>query len=110
MPTTTKPAQGQSLLSGRSFGLSTAIDDTYAAALTREAIESPDAPSPLQRFPEYGMQIHREYTMYGHFFFLKRLLGNVEKWRFFIDQDPGLRAACLSAFHEEIRGRTADAF
>lgn len=56
------------------------------------------------------MQIHGEYTMYGHFFFLKRLLGNVEKWRFFIDQDPGLRAACLSAFHEEIRGRTADAF
>jgi len=56
------------------------------------------------------MQTHGEYTMYGHFFFLKRLLGNVQKWRFFIDQDPGLRAACLSAFHDEIQGRTADAF
>ncbi len=32
------------------------------------------------------MQIHREYTMYGHFFFLKRLLGNVQKWRFFFYQ------------------------
>ncbi len=56
------------------------------------------------------MQIHGEYTMYGHFFFLKRLLGNVQKWRFFLDQDPGLRAACLSAFHDEVRDHTADAF
>ena len=94
----------------RNLSLSTAIDDTYAAALMRDDIESPDSPSPLERLPEYGMQIHDEYTMYGHFFFLKRLLGNVQKWRFFIDQDPGLRAACLAAFHDEIRGRTADAF
>jgi hypothetical protein len=48
--------------------------------------------------------------MYGHFFFLKRLLGNVQKWRFFIDQDPGLRAACLAAFHDEIRAHTVDVF
>jgi len=94
----------------RKLGLSPAIDETYAAALKRDDIESPDAPSPVERLPEYGMQTHGEYTMYGHFFFLKRLLGNVEKWRFFIDQDPGLRAACLSAFHDEIRDRTADAF
>jgi len=94
----------------RKLGLPREIDETYAAALKRDDIESPDAPSPVERLPEYGMQTHGEYTMYGHFFFLKRLLGNVQKWRFFIDQDPGLRAACLSAFHDEIRGRTADAF
>ena len=92
------------------LSLLAAIDNTYSTALTRDDIESPDAPSPTKRLPEYGMQIHGEYTMYGHFFFLKRLLGNVQKWRFFIDQDPGLRAACLSAFYDEIRGRTADAF
>ena len=93
----------------RKLGLPREIDETYAAALKRDDIESPDAPSPVERLPEYGMQTHGEYTMYGHFFFLKRLLGNVQKWRFFIDQDLGLRAACLSAFHDEIRGRTADA-
>jgi transposase-like protein len=92
------------------LGLSEAIDDAYATALTRSDIESPDAPSPMKQLPEYGMQIHGEYTMYGHFFFLKRLLGNVQKWRFFLDQDPGLRAACLSAFHDEVRDHTADAF
>jgi transposase-like protein len=94
----------------RKGGLPTQIDDTYAVALTREDIESPDAPSPVEQLPEYGMQTHGEYTMYGCFFFLKRLLGNVQKWRFFLDQDPGLRAACLAAFHDEIRSRTADAF
>jgi hypothetical protein len=59
----------------RKGGLPTEIDDTYAAALIREDIESPDAPSPVEQLPEYGMQTHGEYTMYGHFFFLKRLLG-----------------------------------
>ena len=94
----------------RKLGLLSEIDETYAAALERDDIESPDVPSPVARLPEYGMQIHGEYTMYAHFFFLKRLLGNVQKWRFFIDQDSGLRAACLSAFHDEIRARTADVF
>jgi transposase-like protein len=97
-------------LKRRQLGLPMAIDETYAAALQRDDIESPDAPSPAQRLPEYGMQTHGAYTMYGHFFFLKRLLGKVQKWRLFIDQDPGLRAACLSAFHHEIQDRTADAF
>ena len=92
------------------LSLSNVIDDTYAEALTRDDIENPDTPSPLKRLPEYGMQIRGEYTMYGHFFFLKRLLRNVQKWRFFLDQDPGLRAACLSAFQDEILDRTADAF
>jgi len=96
--------------SRRKLGLPTQIDEAYAAALMRDDIESPDAPSPVERLPEYGMQTHGEYTMYGHFLFLKRLLGNVQKWRFFIDQNPGLRAACLSAFCDEIRGRTADVF
>lgn len=104
-------ASAKSLTTKRcKLGLPTQIDEAYAAALMRDDIESPDAPSPVERLPEYGMQTHGEYTMYGHFFFLKRLLGNVQKWRFFIDQDPGLRAACLSAFHDEIRGRAADAF
>ncbi|MFT5082215.1 MAG: transposase-like protein [Lentisphaeria bacterium] len=94
----------------RKVGLPTQIDEAYEAALQRDDIESPDEPSPGQRLAEYGMQTHGEYTMYGHFFFLECLLGNVKKWRLFIDQDPGLRAACLSAFHDEIRSRTADVF
>lgn len=36
----------------RDFSLSTATDDTYAAVLTRDDIESPDAPSQKKRLPE----------------------------------------------------------
>ena len=56
------------------------------------------------------MQIHAEYTLYGHFFYLKHLLGGVEKLRFFLDQDSGMRAACLAAFQPEMASRRADAF
>jgi hypothetical protein len=34
----------------------------------------------------------------------------VVKWRFFLDQDSGMRAACLAAFKDEIKTRTCDAF
>lgn len=47
----------------RTLGLLTEIDEAYAAALERDDIESPDAPSPVERLPEYGMQTHGEYTM-----------------------------------------------
>ena len=56
------------------------------------------------------MQIHAEYTLYGHFFFLRQLFGGVEKLRFCLDQDSGMRAACLAAFQPEMKARTADAF
>jgi transposase-like protein len=94
----------------RKIGLPAQIDEAYAAALQRDDIESPDEPSLVERLAEYGMQTHGEYTTYGHFFVLKRLLGNAKKWHFSLDQDPGMRAPCLSAFHDEIRNRTADAF
>lgn len=56
------------------------------------------------------MQGHEEYTLYGHFFFLRRLLENVEKVRFYLDQDSGLRAACFAAYREEILAGRCDAF
>jgi len=57
-----------------------------------------------------GMQVHAEYTLYAHFFFLKRLLADAEKVRLFLDQDSGIRAAALAAFMEDIKSRRADAF
>jgi hypothetical protein len=38
------------------------------------------------------------------------LFSGVGKVRFFLDQDSGIRAACLGAFQKEIRSRTCDAF
>jgi hypothetical protein len=60
--------------------------------------------------PKDGMQVRGEYTMYGHFFFLRRLLDTTDKVRFFLDQDSAFRAACLSAFSERIKEGRCDAF
>lgn len=91
-------------------GLDFDIALRYKDALERIEIEASDDPEPHIQLPRRGMQIHEEYTMYGHFFFLKKLLAKVEKVRFFLDQDSGIRAACLSAFAEEALSGRCDAF
>lgn len=104
-----------SLLTGskkRSIGtsLGTSIRDTYAELSVRDDVESPDTPSVYNDLPEYGVQVHAEYTLYGHFFFLRKMLGGVGKVRFYLDQESGIRAACLAAFRDEIMAKTCDAF
>jgi transposase-like protein len=86
------------------------IAATYSEAQQRDDIESFDTKSGTQKLPDYGLQIRAEYTMIAHFYFLKNLLGNVTKWRFFLDQESGIRSACLSAFKDEIANHTAEAF
>jgi len=86
------------------------IQVKYEEALDREDIEDFECPTKETKLPSKGIQIHAEYTLYAHFFLLKKLFGNVEKIRFFLDQDSGMRAACLGAFHTEIHNRDCDAF
>ncbi len=50
------------------------------------------------------------YTLYGHFLHLLTLFDSVEKVRFLLDQDSGMRAACLGAFAGRIKDRRCDAF
>lgn len=91
-------------------GLGLDIALRYQESLGRVEIEASDDPEPHIRLPHRGMQIHEDYTMYGHFFFLKKLLANAGKVRFFLDQDSGIRAACLSAFADEVVSGRCDAF
>lgn len=90
--------------------ITTDIADTYNDLSDRPDIEAPLSQTFDTKLPENGMQVHSEYTLYGHFFYLKRLFRGVEKVRFFLDQDSGMRAACLSGFCDEIKARKADAF
>lgn len=83
---------------------------TYVETELREDVEDASDLDYDTRLPIRGMQIHSEYTLYGHFFFLEQLLRNVGKVRFYLDQESGIRAACLSAFSERIRAREVDAF
>lgn len=86
------------------------IEAKYNEALSREDIEDFEQPARTSKLPGRGMQIHAEYTLYAHFFLLKQFFGGVEKVRFFLDQDSGMRAACLGSFQEEIEDRRCDAF
>ena len=86
------------------------IAETYRETNQREDIEAFDVKTTIQKLPSYGLQVHAEYTMIAHFYFLKNLMGKVGKWRFFLDQESGIRSACLSAFHPEITQKKAEAF
>ncbi len=91
-------------------GLQSEIEAEYTETIQRDDVEVSEVQNSGRRLPTKGMQIHVEYTLYGHFFYLKKLFGGVEKLRFFLDQDSGMRAACLVAFQSEIVARRADAF
>ena len=56
------------------------------------------------------MQVHSEYTLYGHCFLLRDLCVGADKIRLFVDQDSGMRAAVLGAFADRVAARTTDAF
>jgi len=91
-------------------GMQSDIEAVYDETTQRDDVEVSETQDSGRRLPTKGVQIHAEYALYGHFFYLKQLFGGVEKLRFFLDQDSGMRAACLAAFQPEIATRRADAF
>jgi transposase-like protein len=86
------------------------IADVYADAASREDVESPEVVTSEESWPKRGMQVRNEYTMYAHFYLLRQMFRGVQKVRFFMDQESGIRAACLAAFEREITDRRCDAF
>ena len=93
-----------------SSDLSDAVSHAYETALDREDIERSEEMSLNEQLPIKGMQVHSEYTLYGHFFYLRRLLSSVEKVRFFVDQDSPMRAGAINGFKDLIKERKADVF
>lgn len=86
------------------------IRQAYDESVAREDIEAPDEHDKTTRLPVDGVQVHAEYTLYGHFYLLRKLFGGVGKVRFYLDQESGIRAACLAAFSDEVLDRRCDAF
>jgi len=86
------------------------IADVYDEIQLRNDIEAFDEKTDEEKLSSYGMQVHAEYTMIAHFYFLKNLMQNVKKWRFFLDQETGIRSACFGAFKQEIEQHRAEAF
>jgi transposase-like protein len=90
--------------------LDSEIESTYFEAGERADVEVVESADETIKLPIHGCQVHSEYTMYGHFLFLKRLLGGVQKIRFFMDQESSIRSACFAAFKDGIMQGTCDAF
>ena len=61
------------------------IETTYQDAIERDDVEVSELLDENMKLPSKGMQVHSEYTLYGHFFFLKQLFSGVEKVKFFLD-------------------------
>lgn len=97
-------------LNANSGSLKENITATYENVARRDDFEMLDNLDEDLTLPKNGMQVRGEYTMYGHFFFLRKLFDNTEKIRFFLDQDSAFRAACLSAFFDRIKEGRCDAF
>jgi len=86
----------------------------YDAGTAKSATASPDISEPAedlsdgQQLPRSGCQIHADYLMYGHYWLLRHHLQGANKIRFFLDGDSGLLAACIAAFTDRVKARTAD--
>ena len=95
---------------GENKKLLDSIDESYEDADLRDDVESFEMMTSTVKLPASGVLLHGEYTMYGHFLFLKKLLPNVEKIRFYMEKESGIRAACLAAFQDDIWRKRCDAF
>lgn len=83
---------------------------TYREAVVRGDVEAFDLPNNARKLPALGMLVHAEYTIYGHFYFLREMLRHVDEMHISLDQESGIRAACLAAFGDKIRERKCEAF
>lgn len=84
------------------------IQDAYADADVREDVEEVIVKDKDQKLPTSGVEVRDQYTVYAHFLQLERLLGHAPKIRCYMDQDSGVRAAFMAAFHKQVKERRAD--
>ena len=83
----------------------------YLQATNRNKDKPTDRPDlDLHQLPWTGMSVHNEYTMYGHYLLVKRLVCGAPKIRISMDRDSGMEPAVLAAFRDEIIDRRCDAF
>jgi transposase-like protein len=85
------------------------IAGTYADIEKRKDTEVFESQDSSTQLPRFGMQVHAEYSLYGHFVHLRRLLPGAMDIVFLLDQESGIRAACLTAYCDEILRRRCDA-
>lgn len=105
-----RSANKRTTLNNDSGDLLEMVKNKYTEAIQRDDVEVSERLDSTKSLPWSGMQVHSEYTLYAHFFFLRHFFRNAGKVRFFLDQDSGMRAGALGAFCDRVKDRTCDAF
>ncbi|KJF87593.1 hypothetical protein [Photobacterium phosphoreum] len=92
-----------------SQGLLAHIDATYRQILARKNMENPLSGEVTINYPTKGCLIRPQYTVYGHFLYLRKLLNpSIASFAVFMPQETLLRSACLSVFIDRINNHTID--
>jgi hypothetical protein len=104
------PAKGTPEKIPNNPSIITNVKRKYAETVVRADVDVPQEVMDLRKKLNKGMLVHSEYTLYAHFLYLKNLLGGAEKLIFYMDQESGIRAACFSAFHQDILDKRVEAF
>jgi len=78
---------------------------------SRSDVESPEIMTSLVKLPsKNGMQVHEEYTLYGHFRLLAEMFERTGKIRFYMDKESPIRAALHTAFCDRIKAGECEGF
>lgn len=97
--------QAKRLTGKAGAGARQSVQQRYQEALARLDIEEGEAPDSGR--PHQGMLVHSSYTLHAHFLRLRTLLDAAREVGIYMDQDSGMRGACLGAWRERIQaGRT----
>lgn len=83
-------------------------DQVTARFQARGDLDTPEAIVEGQQLPSRGVQVHADYLVHGHFWVLRHLLRGTSRLSFCLDEDSGLLAACMGAFADRMRDRTAE--
>ena len=117
---------GDELMGGRAAGERIGLDkvralkkqltDIYTSAVSRADVEDRELQEmhPGLHNPQagHGMQVHVPYTVYAHFFQMRRILmgAGVKQVEYSMDCESLLRGAFLSAWCDEVKQGTAHGF
>lgn len=66
--------------------------------------------APDTKLPSRGLQIFETYTLFGHFFFLAKLLRGVSQIQFSLDREASIQPACILAFRDWLVADNLDVF
>lgn len=88
-----------------------AAEESYVKGSRRQNTDRLEFINADVRLPEKGLEVMPDYSILGHFYFLRHLFQNTaHQVVFFLDRDSGFRGAMMTAFNDWIRTGNCEGF